>query len=294
MSWLKSVRGWLNRPPPQIPEPLWVSTIAQLPFLGYLSERDQQRLRKLTEALLHKKPFSGAAGFELSDATAVLIAVQAALPVLNLSLDLYDDLSAVIVTADAFPIRQQVVDNSGVVHEWEETLAGVAIDMGGAVLLSWPDLSPTTQNQDNSPAHNLVIHEFAHKIDMRRGGANGYPPFLAGLHERADLGDWSGVFSRAYDDFCSRIDEIESRLPEDFDPDDARPARRHDTLLPDLPMDPYASRDPAEFFAVASETFFVSPAALAGAYPQVYRLLAHYYLQDPLASAACEHGKTPD
>ena len=283
MGWLDWLRIWRGETtaPATIPDMLWSDTLTQLPFLGYLTPADKQRLKSTTEQLLHKKPFSGSAGLELSDAMAVLIAAQAALLVLNLSLELYNDLSAVIVTPDAFPIRQHIIDDSGVVHEWEEMLAGEAVDLGGAVLLSWPDIAPADMHQHGD--HNVVIHEFAHKIDMGRGGANGYPPFLAGLHTREEFNDWPQAFGAAYEDFCQRVDRIEDGLPADFDPDSPLHADLYDARAADLPLDPYASRDPAEFFAVASEAFFVSPENLAAAYPRIFALLAAYYRQNPLA-----------
>lgn len=258
---------------------------SQLPFVDYLHDNDILRLKQLTERLLHKKPFTGIKGFELTDEMAVPIAAQAALLVLNLSLDLYDDLSAVIVTPDAFPIRQQMMDDSGIVHEWNEMLAGEAVDMGGAVLLAWPDIAPSRSDEER-PLHNVVIHEFAHKIDMGRGAANGYPPFLSACHSRRDFIDWPQVFSAAYDDFCGLVDQLEDALPEDFDPDNPDHAEYYDALAANLPMDPYAATDPAEFFAVASESFFVMPAPLAAAYPDVYRLLSRYYRQNPLPGSA--------
>lgn len=281
MGWLDWWRVWRDNTPAPIPDRLWSETLTQLPFLDYLTPADKQRLKSTTEQLLHKKPFSGSAGLELSDAMAVPIAAQAALLVLNLNLALYNDLSAVIVTPDAFPIRQHVIDDSGVVHEWEEMLAGEAVDLGGAVLLSWPDITLSDAQQPSD--HNLVIHEFAHKIDMGRGGANGYPPFLAGLHTREDFSDWPQAFGAAYEDFCRRVDQMEGALPADFDPDNPTHADLCELMTADLPLDPYASRDPAEFFAVASEAFFVSPENLAVAYPRVFALLAAYYRQNPLA-----------
>ena len=282
MRWLSWLTGRGEAEAPAISDTLWADTLAQLPFLGYLSPDDRQRLQSLTGQLLDRKPFSGAAGLALSDEMAVLIAAQAALLVLNLRMELYDDLSAVIVTPDAFPIRQQFVDEAGVVHEWEEMLAGEAVDLGGAVLLSWPDIAPADPAQGRV-AHNIVIHEFAHKIDMGRGGANGYPPFLAGLHARESFSDWPQAFGAAYEDFCERVDRLEDALPDHFDPDDPAHADRYDMLAASLPLDPYAASDPAEFFAVASEAFFVSPAALSDAYPRVFQLLAAYYRQNPLS-----------
>ena len=264
MRWLNWLKDRVAGEPPAIPTALWQTTLSRLPFLAYLSEDEQLRLKSLTEQLLHKKPFTGIKSFELSDEMAVPIATQAALLVLNLSLDLYDDLSAVIVVPDAFPIRQRVTDDTGVVHEWDDLLAGEAVDMGGAVLLSWPDIAPPASD-DERPLHNVVIHEFAHKIDMGRGGANGYPPFLAGYHFRADFLDWPQAFGTAYEDFCRRVDELENRLSEDVDPDPLSQAERYAALTASLPMDHYAAIDPAEFFAVASESFFVTPVPLATA-----------------------------
>ena len=281
MRWLNWLRQQLDPTPPAIPEAMWQSTLRALPFLDFLPESDKAKLKSLTEQLLAHTPFSGAAGLTLTDEMAVWIAAQAALPVLNLSLSLYDDMSAVIVVPDAVPIRRQMMDDDGVVHEWEEMLAGEAVDMGGAVLLSWPDIAGT-QSEDAPLPHNVVIHEFAHKIDMGRGGANGYPPFLAGLHAREDFADWASVFSAAFDDFCDRVDRLDASLGTDFDPDQDEHATRYELLAGELPMDPYAATDPAEFFAVASEAFFVAPSRLAQAYPEVYRLLTRYYRQNPL------------
>lgn len=281
MRWLNWLRQRGAHTPTPVPDDLWHTTLSQLPFLRYLSDQDRLRLKSLTAQLLARKSFAGIRGFELSDEMAVPIAAQAALLVLNLSLDLYDDMSAVIVTPDAVPIRQQVMDDSGVVHEWDEMLAGEAIAMGGAVVLSWPDIAPAAPGHENPP-HNVVIHEFAHKIDMQRGDANGYPPFLSSFHARSDFTDWSRVFSVAYEDFCRRVDKLETRLPVDVDPDDQDHGGHYEALAAHLPMDPFAATDPAEFFAVASESFFVTPSTLAQAYPDVYQLLSRYYRQHPL------------
>ncbi len=282
MRWLTRLFTSLSREPAAIPDELWQSTLRQLPFLDRLDGDERARLKILCERLLARKPVSGAKGFEVSDAIAVLIAAQACVLVLNLDLSLYDDMSAVIVFPDAFGVRQRHVDEAGVVHEWDEELAGEAVEQGGAVALSWFDVE---LQQEPGATHNIVIHEFAHKIDMGRGAANGCPPFLKDLHAPDRLRDWPEVFSAAYEDFCERVDRLEDALPPDFDADHPEHADRYDALAAELPLDPYASRDPAEFFAVASEAFFVAPQPLAGAYPEVYRKLSAYYRQDPLAAA---------
>lgn len=274
MQWLRHL---FRRDKPQIPAALWHACVAQLPFLQRLPPADLGRLRHLCEALLAKKTFTGAAGLDLTDEIAVLIAAQASLPVLNLTLDLYRDMAGVIVYPAAFIVPQAEMDEAGVLHEWHEPISGEAVDAGGAVVLSWEDVEQTA-----TPGYNVVIHEFAHKIDMGDGSANGCPPFLSAYHAGIAVAAWQRTFSAAYADFTRRVEQLESGLPADFNDDDPAHAAHYDDLCSHLPLDPYAATHPAEFFAVATETFFILPQPLAAAYPQVYDLLARYYRQDPL------------
>jgi Mlc titration factor MtfA (ptsG expression regulator) len=117
----------------------------------------------------------------------------------------------------------------------------------------------------------VVIHEFAHKLDMRNGEPNGFPPLHRGMDARA----WKRAFSEAYGDFVRRVEAAE-RLPK----------RRSQAALDALPIDPYAAESAAEFFAVASEAFFETPELLAPAYPAVYEQLRLFYRQDPNARLA--------
>lgn len=276
MRWLKQL---FNRDKPQIPAPLWSSCVARLPFLHRLNPEELGRLQSLCEELLLRKSFTGAADFELTDDTAVFIAAQACLPVLNLTLDLYDDMAGIIVYPSAFVIPQSEMDEAGVLHEWHEPASGEAVHAGGAVVISWED----AQEYD-APGYNVVIHEFVHKIDMSNGSANGCPPFLAAYHQSIDPTLWQQTFSVAYHEFLRIVDALEARLPEDFDEEKPAHADLYDDLFSALPLDPYAARDPAEFFAVASEAFFVLPQPLAEAFPDIYRLLTLYYRQDPLGT----------
>lgn len=274
MEWLRQL---FNRNKPQIPATQWEACIARLPFLDKLPAQDLLRLKDQTETLLATKPMNGAGGLELSDEIAVPIAAQAALLTLNLTLDLYDDIAGIIVYPSEFIVPQSEVDEAGVVHEWQEPVSGEAVHAGGAVVLSWEDVA----NGDAlAEGYNVVIHEFAHKIDMVRGDANGCPPFLAAYHQGLDVPSWQQAFTAAYKDFVHRVEALEDQLPPDFDPGSEADAEQYETLCAVLPMDPYAAQHPAEFFAVASETFFVAPKALAADYPGIYRLLAQYYRQD--------------
>lgn len=274
MQWLRQL---FSRQFPHIPDPLWQSCVARLPFLQRLPAADLVRLKLLCEELLGRKTFTGAGGFELTDEIAVLIAAQACLPVLNLDLAMYADMAGIIVYPAAFIISQSEMDEAGVLHEWRQPVSGEAIDAGGAVVLSWEDAEDTTV-----PGYNVVIHEFTHKLDMGDGRANGCPPFLIAYHKDINPAAWQRAFAEAYDDFLRRVDEMEARLPAEFNDADELHAALYDDLAGTLPLDPYAAGHPAEFFAVASEAFFVLPQPLADAYPDVYRLLTMYYRQDPL------------
>lgn len=287
MQWLSQL---FKRHKPQIPEALWLSCTARLPFLRRLTPADLLGLKILAEQFLAAKTITGVRGLAMTDEIAVLIAAQASLPVLNLTPDLYQEMGGVVVYPSAFIVNQKQMDAAGVLHEWREELAGEAFHGDGPVVLSWQDMDNT---RDFRGGHNVVIHEFAHKIDMGRGGANGCPPFLAAYHGGMQVAVWSRAFAAAYRDFCRRVDALERRFADDVDVDDPdQPALYdhdrqfvRDRQFAPLPMDGYAATNAAEFFAVASEAFFVKPQPLAADYPEVYRLLALYYRQDPLRQA---------
>jgi hypothetical protein len=135
------------------------------------------------------------------------------------------------------------------VHQGDEPYAGEAW-LGGPVVLSWAD----AQGTDYADGVNVVIHEFAHKLDMLNGEANGFPPLHAGMSRHV----WAQAFAAAYEDFCARVDAGE------------------DTLI-----DPYAGESAGEFFAVLSEAFFETPDVVRDEYPEVYAQLAQFYRQDP-------------
>ncbi|MFC7513391.1 zinc-dependent peptidase [Herbaspirillum sp. GCM10030257] len=282
MEWLRRL---FARQTPRIPNPMWAAAVSRLPFLRRLAPDDLVRLKNLSESLLERKTFTGAGGFALTDEIAVQIAAQACLPVLNLTLDMYDDMAGVIVYPAAFIIPQAEVDEAGVVHEWHEPVSGEAIDAGGAVVLSWEDVEET-----DVAGYNVVIHEFAHKLDMGNGSPNGFPPFLPEWHRALSAVEWKREFSAAYQDFLRRVEMVDAALPSDFDDENPEHAALYDTLAAQLPLDPYAAKHPAEFFAVASEAFFVFPEPLALAYPAIYRLLKDYYRQDPRSAEVRDSG----
>lgn len=240
---------WWRRRPAPIPEPLWQRTLASLPFFATLTVDQQKRLKTLSERFLAEKEFTAAGGLELNDEICVAIAAQGCLPILELGLGAYGDWVGIVVYPDEFVVQREIADADGVVHEFADVLAGEAWE-GGPLLVSWRDV------QMAGGDYNVVIHEFAHKLDMLNGEVDGIPA----LHSTLTVDRWESVFFAAYDDFCARVDSGEETI-----------------------IDPYASEAPEEFFAVLSECFFGIPDVVNAEYPALYALLREYFRQDPLA-----------
>jgi Mlc titration factor MtfA (ptsG expression regulator) len=230
---------------------LWESTIRRFPFAARLNQAERERLRERVILFLAEKSIHGAAGFVVTEEIRVLIAVQACMLILNLDLDYYRGWVEIIVYPDEFTPEIEYTDDAGVVHVSREPMAGESW-LGGPVILSAADVDPASMEE----GVNVVIHEFAHKLDMLNGEANGFPPLHAGMDRRA----WKEAFTTAYANFCERLEGCD-----------------------DSAIDPYAAEHPAEFFAVLSETFFQTPSAVQSEYPVVYAQLVQFYRQDPAA-----------
>jgi len=261
-----------------LPDDLWEAAVTSLPFVARISAEDQVRLRKLTGQLLATKEMAGAAGLELSAEIQLNIAVQACLPVLNLGLDWYRGWTSIVVYPGEFLVPRSLTDDDGVVHEYTEPIAGEAWD-GGPLLLSWEDTQAA--GTSDGEAYSVVIHEFAHKIDLLNGDADGVPPFSAALHPGLDARLWRDTLADAYARFVAELEIIERELPRDIDPESSAA----DPYYSHLPLDAYAAQDEGEFFAVSSEAFFVEPVRLERAFPHWYALLAAFFRQDPRVAA---------
>ena len=253
----------------------WHSVLAAYPFFARLDDGERLRLREMVSLFCSEKEFAGAGGFEVTLGTQLAIAAQACLPVLNLDLSLYAGWHGVVVYAGEVVARRETVDDDGVVHIYDEVISGEAMP-GGPVVLSWEDV--TLAGSDAAPAYNVVIHEFAHKIDMLKGEATGVPPFLPAFHQGLDGRGFEAAMLKAYEAFVNEVRRWEA----------AGVGADRDIPL----LDPYAAEHPAEFFAVLSEAFFTRPQDVADEFPELYRLLAAYYRQDPLGQAIGPMGIT--
>jgi MtfA peptidase len=241
MGWLTEWRRRRVLQKHSMDDALWRRATAGLAFLPA-----SQKLRDLVLLFLAEKQFAGAHGIDVADEMRVAIAAQACLPILELGLDWYAGWTGIVVYPGDFRVRRSELDEDGIVHEWDDELAGEAMP-GGPVVISWDAAA-------YDPHINVVIHEFAHKLDMVNGAADGMPPLHPGMDSRA----WQSAFQEAYEGFCDALE------------------RGKDTWL-----DPYAAEHPSEFFAVMSEAFFEQAAQTRRRYPLVYEQLKLFYKQDP-------------
>lgn len=249
MRWFRKWRREriLGRPP--FDERAWRSAVDRYPFTRFLSGEEAARLRERVILFLDEKSIVGARGLEVDGEMRVGIAVQACMLVLNLELEYFRGWSEVIVYPGEFVAEYDYVDHDGVQHHVEEPMTGESW-LAGPVILSWED----AERRGEQRGYNVVLHEFAHKIDMLNGDANGCPPLHAGMSREK----WAQVFGAAYEDLRARVERGEETA-----------------------VDPYAAEAPAEFFAVLSEAFFEIPRVVRAELPAVYGQLVEFYRQDP-------------
>lgn len=249
----REARAVARRP---IDDGLWRRTLARYPFLRRRDASDAAELRRLTSLFLDRKEFDARDGLQLQNHVVVAVAAQACLPVLRLGLEPYAGFVGIVLHADAVVARREVHGDDGLVHEYDEVLSGEAMQ-GGPLMLSWRDVRSAGQTAD--AAYNVVIHEFAHIIDMAWG--------LSGEAPRLPSNIALTAWRQALEQGLTSLRQADERAEESV-------------------LDPYGAKAPEEFFAVASEAFFVSPLRMRDAHPTLYALLSQLYRQDPAAEIA--------
>ncbi|XAH23531.1 M90 family metallopeptidase [Xylophilus sp. GW821-FHT01B05] len=225
----------------------------RVPYFQQLPADLQLQLKRHILVFLAEKPFIGCGGLVVTDEMRVTIAAQACLLILNRRNHYFPSLRQILLYPGAFVVERVQADGNGLQQEQRRALSGESW-VQGQVILSWDDVLRGAA--DAHDGHNVVLHEFAHQLDQEKGVANGAPP-VAGRARRAR---WAQVLSADF-----------ARLQ-------AAVARAEPTLL-----DAYGATDPAEFFAVASETFFERPAELARWHPALFRELGLFYRVNPLS-----------
>ena len=234
------------------PMPLhWHKLFEGVAHYRRLNESDQTKLRNCARVFIAERTFEGCQGVEITDEIRVTVAALACLLLLGWRDFYFDNVPTILIYPQAYVVPQQRMVG-GVVMEDESDRLGEA-HYRGPIILSWADVE--REARQTGGQSNLVLHEFAHQLDMLNGAAQGVPPLPRGLQKR-----WQTVMAHEYQRLC-------------------RAARHgHGTLL-----DPYGTTNEAEFFAVVTECFFESPRELHEERPDLYALLRAYFKQDPAA-----------
>lgn len=252
-------RSWrrdreLERPFPD----QWQSLLeSQVPLYKALPEELKTRLHSHVQLFLAEKEFYGCDGFEIDDKARVTIAGHACLLVLGRNYSDFDEIRSILVYPSAYQVREEEQDGM-VVGMSHEVRAGEASSLG-RVVLSWEDCERGALSPDSH--HNVILHEFAHQLDYLDGTADGAPPLIG---DQVD--HWQQTMSQAYEHLQRSL------------------SYRNTSWL-----DPYGATEPAEFFAVLTETFFQQPAHLYERQEEVYLALRSFYRIDPL-----EFKESPD
>lgn len=228
----------------------WRSLLDQrLPEWPRLDGGERVRLEGLALRLVAEKDWEGAQGFELTDDVVVTIAGHAALLALGLDGDAFAEVEAIVVHPSTVVLRRPRTVVPGLVSDAPMPISGQA-SYAGPVLIVWREVLDELRRPGRG--RRVVLHEFAHKLDMLDGLVDGTPP----LPDEAALRRWVEVCTPAFE--AVQRGEAGSVLRA------------------------YAGVNPAEFFAVATEAFFDAPASLRDEHPELYEVLMAYYGQDPV------------
>lgn len=236
--------------------PAWREIVARnVPLAARLPAPDQERLLRLTQVFLRDKPMEGV-GLELTEEIRVTVAAQACLLLLHLDYPCYPTLRRVLIYPGVFHPRRTDMPRFGEIHREPQATLGEAWT-SGVVVLSWDSSLVGSLNPEEG--HNVVLHEFAHVLDGENGAMDGLPL----LDHPSAYRTWGYVFRALYER------QVEAALDGG-----------------ETPLHPYGATNPAEFFAVATEAFFQTPAALRQRLPDLYEELRKFYRQDPAALAS--------
>ncbi|WP_148252908.1 M90 family metallopeptidase [Aidingimonas lacisalsi] len=250
-------RGFERRHP--FPHTDWAEARSRVPLLAALNDDDAQQLGQRAWRFLHDKRVS--LHKELAKTTSfdlpAHLALAAQICLLTLGWDDDDHQEAfanvheVQILPDAFQRQVEEMDEFGVMHEYVDERAGET-SFQGPVVVSFPDL----MGSGDWNGFNVLIHEFAHKLDLGNASdVDGFPP----LPREIDPHEWHHIFTTVWEDLQAHLERGESP-----------------------PIDDYAATHPGECFAVCCEHFFSAPDVLIKAYPALYALLSRYFRQDPL------------
>lgn len=248
------IRRLFRRPPADIDPDAWQAVRDAVPWVAALDPPRRDRLRALAARFLRDKTITPLGGLQLDGAQRATLAALCCLPLLEFGAEGLHGWSQLLVYPDAFRVDRSHVDAAGVMHEWEDDLAGEAWEQGPLVL-SWADVAADLESPHDGCC--VAVHEMVHKLDALDGVLDGTPPLPRDWQR-----EWARDFQRAYDAFVDRVDRgLHVRI------------------------DPYAAEAPEEFFAVCSEYHFSDPARLQRELPAVSAHLLRLFGAPPFARA---------
>jgi MtfA peptidase len=226
-----------------------------LPMYAQLTIAERTRLHGHIQVFLAEKQFIGCRGLAVTAEMKVVVAAIASLLLLNERGKYFPRLRSILIYPDAYVVRETVAVGGGIVEERQTARLGESW-VTDQVVLSWGQIQhDLTHWQDGQ---NVILHEFAHQLDQEDGKAEGVPI----LRHPADYGVWAAVMAADYQQHCDRTAKGEKTV-----------------------MNPYGATNPAEFFAVATETFFEKPQQFLSHHPRLYEQLQQYYRLNPVAWA---------
>ncbi len=232
--------------------PLWNAVIENnLPIYLRLSPAERRRLQGHIQVFLAEKQFIGCGGLQVTEEMKLIVAAVSCLLLLNEREKYFPKLRSILVYPSAYIVNETASIGNYVVEERRVARLGESWTTD-QVVLSWEQVKQDTANWKDG--HNVVLHEFAHQLDQEDGRAEGVPI----LQHNSDYANWAQVMTEEYQQLCNDVE------------------RGVNTV-----MNSYGATNPAEFFAVATETFFEKPHQLLKNHPALYEQLQRYYQLDP-------------
>jgi hypothetical protein len=230
----------------------WLALVEYyVPIYSYLTPEERQQLRGHIQVFLAEKQFIGCGGLKITEEIQVAIAAIACLLLLHKRGDYFPNLRTILVYPGAYLVTA-TTSRGPYIEEQRVARLGESWTRDQLVV-SWQQTSYDASHWQDG--HNVILHEFAHQLDQADGSANGVPQ----LRSQAAYTQWAKVMTHSYQQMGEVVERGQKAV-----------------------MDSYGATSPAEFFAVATETFFEKPRTLSKHDPELYALLRDYYQLDPI------------
>lgn len=223
-----------------------------IPLYRRLPDALKAKLEQHVQVFLFDKRFHGLKGQEIDDEIRLTVAGTACILLLGRDDLEFADFTNVLVYPGTFVSEQRRSDGL-VEHVGQQARLGESWKRGPMVL-AWDAADHGAR--DVQDGHNVILHEFAHKLDEADGALDGAPI----LEQKSHYVSWARTMQPEYD-----------RLQ--------RSAAQHVETV----MDHYGATNPAEFFAVLVETFYEKPMQLEKNHPELYEQMQRAFGVDPLS-----------